>query len=288
LLKQRILTALLLAPLTLACVFFLGAESFAVFCCITIAIGAWEWGPLMGLTTMAGRLCYTAFIVAIMAGLAVVWPVDKMWLADGSLLPVYQIILLVAGGWWLTAIVLIYSYPKTSVVWRDHMLVKGMIGVLSLVPAWVAFVAIRTLNIEQQFYYGSTLLFVSLAIVWAADVGAYFCGKRFGQRKLMPLVSPNKTLEGFLGGLASVTVLVLLLNLGFGVTVDNYPGYFIIAIATASISAVGDLNESMLKRAADIKDSGSILPGHGGLLDRIDSLIAATPMFVLLYIFFVR
>lgn len=119
--------------------------------------------------------------------------------------------------------------------------------------------------------------------MWAADIGAYFSGKKFGKHKLMPHVSPNKTIEGFAGGLIWVAVLVLILNASFGIDMSQYPMYLAIAVVTAIISAVGDLNESMLKRVAGVKDSGTILPGHGGILDRIDSLVAATPVFILLY-----
>jgi phosphatidate cytidylyltransferase len=293
LLKQRIITGLVLAPLTLACVYFLGAEAFAIFCSIVILIGAWEWGPLMGLTSNINRVVFMVVISIIMALLAVVAPVTAMWGSlDNGLTPLYQNILLVAALWWLVAAFLVYSYPNNSGLWRDNMLVKGLIGVLTLIPAWIAFIAIRTLNIDSEPYFGAHLLFASLSIVWAADVGAYFCGKRFGKHKLMPKVSPNKTLEGFFGGLVCVAVLALLINVAF-VSGDSenvfgsVPVLLVIAIVTAIVSAVGDLNESMLKRAAGIKDTGTILPGHGGLLDRIDSLVAATPIFILLYIFLV-
>jgi len=296
LLKQRIITALVLAPLTLACVFFLGAEAFALFCAVVILIGAWEWGPLMGLNATISRLAFMAVNAAIIGFLAFTVPVETMWLNDHQLLsesalklqPIYQNILLAAGVWWLLSTALVYSYPNSAAAWRDNLVVKGLMGLLTLIPAWIAFVAIRTLDINNHFYFGATLLFASLAIVWAADVGAYFFGKRFGKRKLMPQVSPNKTLEGFLGGLFAVAVLVLVLNLSFSIELNHYLPYLMVAIITAIVSAVGDLNESMLKRAAGIKDSGSILPGHGGLLDRIDSLVAAAPVFILLYMFVLR
>lgn len=288
-LKQRIITALSLAPVTLGCVFFLATDFFAVFCTVVMLIGAWEWGPLMGLTKPAARIGFMALIAALLAALHWYAPVQSMWMVSGELLPIYYNVLLVAALWWAVSLLLIFSYPSSSKVWQSNALIKGLVGVLTLVPAWVAFIAIRTLNInvENQFYFGASLLFASLAIVWAADVGAYFCGKKFGKRKLMPLVSPNKTIEGFVGGLISVVVLVVIMNLCFGIETTAYPVYLLIALVTAVVSAVGDLNESMFKRTAGVKDSGSILPGHGGLLDRIDSLVAATPVFILLYSSFV-
>jgi phosphatidate cytidylyltransferase len=285
LLKQRIITALVLAPLTLACVFFLPTEYFTLFCSSAILIGAWEWGPLMGLKTTVKRFFYIGLIAVLLAAMVFYQPVELMWSAAGNIVDFYYYILLAGAIWWCLSLALIVSYPNSSGVWQSNLLLRGSIGVLTLIPAWVAFIAIRTINIDvaEQFYFGAFLLFASLLIVWAADIGAYFSGKKFGKHKLMPAVSPNKTIEGFAGGLIWVAILVVVMNLSFGVEPQQYPVYLLIAVVTAIVSAIGDLNESMLKRSAGIKDSGSILPGHGGLLDRIDSLVAATPIFILLY-----
>ena len=288
-LKQRIITGLVLAPITLACVFLLPTPYFILFCSVIMMIGAWEWGPLMGVTSNAGRIGFMAFVLAILVGLHFISPADSMWQSssDGSieLAGTYYGILAVSAFWWLVSLVLIVSYPKSAGLWQQNLIVRGVIGILSLIPAWVAFIAIRTLYIEQegQFYFGAYLLFASLLIVWAADIGAYFSGKKFGKHKLMPQVSPNKTIEGFAGGLIWVAILVVILNISFDIDSSLYPLYILVALVTAFISAVGDLNESMLKRVAGVKDSGTILPGHGGILDRIDSLVAATPVFILLY-----
>lgn len=284
-LKQRIMTALVLAPITIACVFLLKAEYFALFCSAVILIGAWEWGPLMGLTKQPHRAMFVVDIAAIMAALAYFVPINTMWQIQGELNPIYSGIMAVGALWWVVSLLLIVSYPGSSKIWEKNQLLKAAMGILTLIPAWVAFIAIRTLNIDVpgQFYFGANLLMASLMIVWAADIGAYFCGKKFGKNKLMPLVSPNKTIEGFVGGLIWVAILTLILNYAFGIDPAGYPIYILIAIVTAIVSAVGDLSESMLKRTAGIKDSGTILPGHGGLLDRIDSLVAATPVFILLY-----
>lgn len=282
-LKQRIITALFLAPLTLGCVFFLAADHFVIFVSLIILLGAWEWGPLMGLKELPGRIAFVVLNAGIFAALSYFAPAAQMWLPSGELTPIYLYILLIAALWWLLSIFLVFTYPDSSRSWQHNLLLKGVVGLLTLVPAWVAFIAIRTLNIDEQFYFGASLLFGLLAIVWAADIGAYFAGKSLGKGKLMPNVSPNKTIEGFIGGLVSVAVLVLVLNWSFSIEFAKYPVYILVAIVTAIISAVGDLNESMFKRSAGIKDSGSILPGHGGLLDRIDSLVAAGPVFILLF-----
>lgn len=279
----------MLAPITLACVFLLPTPYFILFCSAVMLIGAWEWGSLMGVTSTSGRIGFVALIIAMLVALHVISPADAMWQSVNGqslqLADTYYGILFISALWWLISLFLIFTYPKSASFWQQNLLIRALIGVLSLVPAWVAFIAIRTLHIEQEglFYFGAYLLFASLLIVWAADIGAYFSGKKFGKHKLMPHVSPNKTIEGFVGGLIWVAVLVVILNACFDIEVSQYPLYLAIAVLTAVISAVGDLNESMFKRVAGVKDSGTILPGHGGILDRIDSLVAATPVFILLY-----
>ena len=256
-----------------------------MFCSAIVLIGAWEWGPLMGVKGTLNRLIYVIFMAALLLALHTLSPADGMWQGQNQLDSTYYGILLSGALWWCVSLGLIFSFPNSASLWQGNLVLRAIIGVLSLIPAWVAFIAIRTLyiDVEGQFYYGAFLLFASLIVVWAADIGAYFSGKKFGKHKLLPLVSPNKTIEGFVGGLIWVAVLVVILNVCFAIEFKHYPIYLLIAVLTAVVSAVGDLNESMLKRVAGVKDSGSILPGHGGLLDRIDSLVAATPVFILLY-----
>ena len=186
----------------------------------------------MGLTETPARAGFVALNAALIGALAFLAPVTGIWLADGSLHPVYQSLMWLAGGWWLLSLALIVSYPGSEKLWQNPV-VKGVMGLLTLVPAWGAFVAIRTLNIDVQFYYGASLLFASLTIVWAADIGAYFFGKSLGKRKLMPKVSPNKTIEGFLGGLLTVAIFIWLLMVGFEVQTDLYPVYLMIGVITA-------------------------------------------------------
>jgi len=170
-------------------------------------------------------------------------------------------------------------YPRASALWCGRVS-KGVVGFLVLVPTWAAMVYIRELT------QGPWLIVYMFLLVWGADTGAYFAGKRFGKRKLMPRVSPAKSWAG-VGG-AAVTVLLVTMttqqhlhfsqNLSFGI--------YILALVLLFVSVVGDLTESMFKRQCGIKDSGSILPGHGGIMDRIDSLTAAAPVFALCLIFF--
>jgi|TARA_B110000977_G_C11090530_1_gene496674 phosphatidate cytidylyltransferase len=266
-LKFRIATALVIAPLTLAAVFLLSPQAFALFMALIVLMAAWEWTAMMRLVSRSQR---TVYVLSVLFAIVV---------AQKSLPHYEQIIFTTAAVWWLVATVLVVLYPRACALWCGRVS-KGVVGFLVLVPTWAAMVYIREL--EQ----GPWLIVYMFLIVWGADTGAYFAGKRFGKRKLMPQVSPAKSWAG-IGG-ASVTVLLVTLstqqylnfsqNLSFGI--------YGLALVLLFVSVVGDLTESMFKRQCGIKDSGSILPGHGGIMDRIDSLTAAAPVFALCLIFF--
>jgi len=160
---------------------------------------------------------------------------------------------------------------------------RGIAGLLTLIPLWLALNTLRSAQYAESTHFGSVLILVVLGIVWSADVGAYFTGKSFGKHKLMPKVSPNKTIEGLAGGVVASIIFVLAFCHFTGVDFAVWPIYAVMTAFIALFSAVGDLLESMFKREAGLKDSGRCLPGHGGILDRIDSLTAAAPMFVMCY-----
>jgi phosphatidate cytidylyltransferase len=149
---------------------------------------------------------------------------------------------------------------------------------------WLALNVLRSSEFETDPMHGSILIMVVLGIVWSTDIGAYFSGKNFGKNKLMPLVSPNKTIEGLIGGIACSVVFVITFCYFNNQPISMWFIYAVMAIGVAVFSAVGDLLESMFKREVGLKDSGSCLPGHGGILDRIDSLTAAAPIFTAFYI----
>lgn len=266
-LKSRIGTALVIAPFTLAAVFFLPSQVFSLFMALIVLVAAWEWTAMMRLVSHSQRTVY------VLALLLVIVVVQKA-------LPYFdKIIFSIAALWWLAATVLVTVYPRACALWCGRR-GKGIVGFLVLVPTWAAMVYIREL--EQ----GPWLIVYMLLMVWGADTGAYFAGKRFGKRKLMPRVSPAKSWAG-VGG-AAVTVLLVsmftqqtlhfLQNLSLGI--------YVLALVLLFFSVVGDLTESMFKRQCGVKDSGSILPGHGGVMDRIDSLTAAAPIFAMCLILF--
>ncbi len=285
-LKQRIITALILAPLAIAAIFYLSLQNFAAVLLVVLAIGAWEWGPLMGFDTKRRRVSFVgALIVAILAMWFVI-PPEQLWSLTGELNPTAQVILYVSAVWWLCSTFMIFKYPKYSNIWCDKRRIRGLFGILTLAPTWLAFLAIRANQIEFSEFHGTYLLLFLFALVWSADVGAYFTGKRFGKHKLMPNVSPGKTIEGFAGGNVCAALVALIAGLFFGWTGNQIVAVMALALLISTVSVIGDLTESMLKRQAGVKDSGKILPGHGGVLDRIDSLTATAPVFAICYMLF--
>ena len=285
-LKQRIITALILAPAAIAAIFYLPLMYFAALLVVIIGIGAWEWGPLMGFDTTARRIGFVITNIMLIAGIWAVISPDKLWINAEELHSYALILLWLAVAWWVFSAFLMFSYPKASGFWSNHRSVRGMFGWLTLVPTWLAFMVIRTNDYQVDTYHGAQLLMFLFLMVWSADVGAYFVGKALGKNKLMPNVSPGKTFEGFLGGVVFACVLVTITAFQLAWDKDQIITALLVTILITTVSVLGDLNESMFKRQAGVKDSGSILPGHGGILDRIDSLTATAPIYALCYVTF--
>jgi phosphatidate cytidylyltransferase len=179
---------------------------------------------------------------------------------------------------------MIIAYPSYSSVWYTSKLLRGIFGVFTLIPTWVAVVSLRTNLYDVDPYYGASLIFYVLGIVWAADIGAFFVGVKFGKHKLRPEVSPGKTIEGLMGGVFASSAIIAFAALHYQVDPSRIWLHIVVGALTVGVSALGDLNESMFKRCAGIKDSGKLLPGHGGVMDRIDSLTAAFPIFAFCYV----
>lgn len=282
-LKQRLITALVLIPFALYCVFAVSLEAFSWAILALITAGAWEWAPLMGLRRLASKLAYTASVAVILAVLIIAIPVDTIWL-NGQLQPIYYTIVLAGLGWWVVATLLTLKYPNSRRLWSRTRSIVGLFGYLTLIPAWVGLLAVRSLNYSDNSLYGGFALLFVLLLVWAADVGAFFAGVRYGRNKLMPAVSPGKTMEGLIGGIALAFVVMMVVSHWVKVPAEQFNGYYLTGLVTVVASVFGDLSESMFKRCAGVKDSGSLLPGHGGVLDRIDSLTAALPVFTVAYL----
>lgn len=265
-LKWRVLTAVVLAPLAIWATLALPHLWFAVILGVIFAFGAWEWSGLMGLPSQLARHFYLVLFIWLLLLLILGGP--HVLLA--AALPLTG----VAAAWWLIALAFILRYPAGSGLWRRSPALTGLAGLFTLLPGWIALVAVR---MEASTIAVALLLL----LIWGADVGAYFAGRAWGRRKLALVLSPGKTWAGVWGGVAAalaIAVAALLLLHAQGKVWLPFLGLALIAVV---FSVVGDLSESMYKRIAGVKDSGTLLPGHGGVLDRIDSLTAAAPWFAL-------
>ncbi|PTU03274.1 phosphatidate cytidylyltransferase [Pseudomonas sp. HMWF031] len=261
-LKQRIITALILLPIALCGFFLLEGSAFALFIGLVVTLGAWEWARLAGFTAQSMRFGYAA-VVAVMLLVMHLLPGLAPWILGASVI------------WWGGATYLVLTYPQSSAHWASAAC-KLVVGLLILLPAWQGLVLIK------QEPLGNWLIMAVMVLVWGADIGAYFSGRAFGKRKLAPQVSPGKSWEGVYGGLVSSLLITVIVGFVRDWTVAQLFKGLIGAALIVFVSVVGDLTESMFKRQSGIKDSSNLLPGHGGVLDRIDSLTAAIPVFAVL------
>lgn len=262
---QRVVTALLLAPLVILIILLLPTPWFAVVGTVVFLGALEEWARLAGVRQTAMRI---ALLVAAVVAFALLWSAHA-----GLATP---ILLALGVAWWVLACVWLRHFAYGAAPTRENRALKLLAGAFVLFPAWIALIALHGREPHGHWW---TLL--ALLIVWAADIGAYFSGRRFGKRKLAPQISPGKTRAGAYGALVA-GVLVALSGGGLlGVRGTAMLGLGVLAVFTVAASIVGDLLESLMKRHAQVKDSGDLFPGHGGLLDRMDSVFAALPVFAL-------
>jgi len=267
-LKTRILTALVLIPLLVAALFYLPPGWIAVLFGVFIAAAAWEWTTLSGIRSLPGRAAYVFFLLSL--GGAAIYGVNVQ---PPLALPFFAAAVL----WWLWALVDLTRHPVV-----DRGMFTGLAGRLTggalvLIPPWAAAVYLLATDLKSP-----RMLLYLFVLVWVADTAAYFAGSFYGKTRLAPHVSPGKTVEGVVGGVIGVVLLAWLC----GTMIWRLESWALVrwiglAVVTALFSVVGDLTESKLKRIAGVKDSGRLIPGHGGVLDRIDALTAAMPVFVL-------
>lgn len=262
---QRVLTALVLLPLLLGAIWYLPPSGLYAVFCVAGLLAAWEWAGLMG-SSPSPKL-RAAFVASCALAMAAVW-----FLRD------YALWFCVAAAlWWLYAIVLVRGYPGNFERAKPGLPAMWLIGLLLLVPTMLGLWMLRDMA------DGALRVFFLFFLIFAADTGAYLAGRNFGRRKLAPAVSPGKTVEGAIGGLllcaawaACAGPLVFPLE-----TPMQVLQLVLLCLVVAGFSVVGDLIESLFKRSAGVKDSGNILPGHGGMLDRVDSVLAGAPLLAL-------
>ena len=260
-LKHRVLTFLILVPLLLIAIWYLPMPWFGFLIGAVIAWAAWEWSILAGIKNYYFRGLY---LIALLLALIVTYYLPIFW------------VLIISFGVWLWAAAAVICYAKGFLpLGFQYNITKIVVGFFVLTSCWVAGVALR-----EDIGEPGWLLF-GLVLVWAMDTGSYAAGRLWGKRTLIARVSPNKTWEGLWGGIiltlaAAVTILLIFRQPFFRLVLIS-----LLALVTAIFAVMGDLFESMLKRQAGVKDTGQLLPGHGGILDRIDSILAALPIFLL-------
>ncbi len=259
---KRIITALVLIPLVLLAIFFLPRAWFGLASAAVILLAAWEWGNLIGIKSNKANALHL-FVLAIL--MVIIYQLPLVWV-------------LIAGCiWWIVASLWLLIYPRGNEMWQKTW-VKYLIGGLVLIPTWVAL-----FSLQAEFgHMGPWYILFMLLVIWAMDTGAYFVGKKWGRTPCAPNISPKKTVQGLYGGFAIVAVVDIFIIFGFQLSWRRIGLVLLISLITAIVAVIGDLVESMFKRYQGVKDSGNILPGHGGILDRIDSLTAAAPIFALI------
>ena len=259
-LKQRLITAFVLIAAVFVCVLLLPNVWFAVVSLLVfVSISGWEWSRLVSLEGFHRGL-YVAWLLLV-AYFAYRWN-------D------FRVIVMVLGlAWWAFVLVLLAIYEQGNTLNKENKWLLRVSAFFVLVPAWVALISLHELHPSWVIYL--------IALVAMADSGAYFTGKAFGKNKLAPELSPGKTREGMLGGLIGATTLSIFGAWYFALPIHDWFYFIVLSMIVAVMSVAGDLFESLMKREVGQKDSGNILPGHGGMLDRVDGLLAALPIFTM-------
>lgn len=272
-LKYRLLTAIVLIPIVIAALFLLSPANFGLVVVAVSALGAWEWAQFAGWHSQVKRVGLAIVFAVIL--LAMQFSIPDITSLSNSPIILYG---LWAGlVWWIVAIVLVVTYPA-SASWGKSVIIRLLFGVLTIIPFYCGMMALRTVGYQNDTAIGAWWLLYVMLLVWGADSGAYAFGRTIGRNKMAPKVSPGKTWEGLVGGLITAGIISWVFSAYAPIPV--MPDYLLVtSIIVVVVSVFGDLTESMFKRQSGIKDSSHLIPGHGGILDRIDSLTAAIPVF---------
>ena len=266
-LKQRIITAAVIIPLLIIAVLFLSTQHLSYVFGLFLMIGAWEWSRLSGFTSYISRLAYVGITLFLMASL-------YDWINQPQMI---QDLLFAVFIGWLFAFVWLVITPVEEILSNAfNVYFRGAIGLALLLPTWLSLLALHTSG-----PHGSYLLLSLFVLIAVADSGAYFIGQLMGVTRLAPAISPGKSIQGVYGALIAGLITALVMGYLFGFSGVGLVSYLSVALFCIVFSILGDLFESVAKRSAGVKDSGTFFPGHGGVMDRIDSLTAAAPLYFL-------
>lgn len=270
-LRERVITGLLLVSAFLATLVFAPLALQAILFALVATAGAWEWSNLVGVRSPATRALY---MILVPGSCYLLW--SQIDMTNGQPVATAQPWLAASAFLWSSMLVGLKYYPTGGWVWRQPW-IRALMGWVMLTATWLSVMVCLLLS------NGLLALFMLILIVVTADIGAYFVGRRFGQHALAEAISPGKTWEGFWGGVVCVIALTLVVwqNLPLSHLHLDLGSLLVLGLATAGASVVGDLTISLLKREVGAKDSGNLLPGHGGVLDRLDSICGAAPVYTL-------
>jgi phosphatidate cytidylyltransferase len=265
-LKQRIITALFITPLAIAMILLTPPVPFAAIIAGLCLIASWEWTRLSGMKSRPVRGVLVALVALAMISL---WCNRDAW--------IWWPLIGAGGVWWLFAALWLRSYSFAAAPTRENTIIKLIAGAFCVLPAWAAMMTIYLTQVSAPH----TWALYSLIVIWAADTFAYLAGKRWGRNKLAPKISPGKTIEGVYGALVGSATIAVIGGWLLDVRGGQLIGLSVLAMVSVAFSIIGDLFESLIKRHANVKDSGALFPGHGGVFDRLDSVFAALPIFAL-------
>lgn len=263
-LRTRVLTAILLIPIALLVILLPTTAIFPIVLAPVFVLGAWEWTRLCGLQRSWSRAAAILAMLIIMLAL---------WYARDQR-AIWDLTIALGVAWWIVSLRWLRGYSFGAAPGAENRTLKLIAGGFIFVPAWIALITIHGMQ-----PYGPWWTLFAVVIVWFADTGAYFSGRFFGRRKLAPRISPGKTWAGAYGAVVFGGLFAGLGGWALGTHGWALAGLVVLGVVTVMASIIGDLFESLMKRHADTKDSGSLFPGHGGLLDRMDSVFAAMPIF---------
>ncbi len=266
---QRVITALILVPPVLFGLIYGETLWVAMVTGIIIAVGAKEWSSLAKLNKPYQYLSYITFVILCLLG---TYLIHEQQLA--------MLVIYTGAGWWLMASGLIIKAEQSGHLPEINRPVKIIVGILTLVPSWLGLVVMHGGALAVDRF----MLIFLFILIWSADIFGCFCGKKWGKNKIAPLVSPGKTWQGAAGAMVGCALISICFSINKQFQLSESIIFLLICLVTVIVSIIGDLMESLLKRHANVKDSGTLLPGHGGVLDRIDSFTAASPVFLALIV----